>query len=842
MTSARGEVQALYGLMKYYPNVTDITAVPIKSAEKSVRPFFAMNDEISFTRPASSSTTLKALSSFGDVPSSSANYNEDKKLVAKSADTTITNSLSEDKLSTEKSANNHAVTKYTNGVIQVPYGAKSLKIDSSAFSTKNANYISALANANGAQKYAVLGRNDDNLEIELASIVNDYQVGSKATVSFYAEQANPANTSDVISEIPVTVEIEVVEGAEQTIRYDLGGGSGNLPSNATIRAGKSYTLADGSGLNKNGNLFSRWKLTYTPYGETDEVTRLVKANEAIVVPDTTNGTITATAMYSGISSMKTTESSSSVVTVTWDVNSPENANAKFTDAATGEYNTARTKKYDKIKMAGVSVVVPTESDLEIDVTKIFDGWWTTRDESGTKLSDSDVQISPTANVTYYAHWSDGYRVTYDATGGSGLVDPSIAGKFANDATKLTESVLPRDALQGPKINGSAAEPVPSDETITHYTFLGWYTQPNGGGTKAELGTTTVTESITYYAHLVKDYKVTYDASGGTGASQTGKFSDDSTEDFETVLPGASTKGPSKGTPVADNSKYMFYGWYTQPNGGGTEVKAGTSFATLGGSKTVYAYYGVANTFLAPATSTVTANPRNISGTKYSIAQVKAAATDIASKGSDSSYYSQYTSWMNADSYHLYTLLNGKSDSSADSWVEFRIVNVGQLDSDGSGLTFQAVHMLPTAYQMNSTSTNAGGWASSALKTKMQAGGEIYSMFDTQLTSRVYNVTINSKGKLWIPSYSELTGTSQNGSQFAYWKGKVLEPSNSNSCLAIAGTRSSGPVASIHYSGIWWERSPSTNYSSNFMLVTSNGNPGNTTNATNLLGVVPCLSL
>ena len=620
----------------------------------------------------------------------------------------------------------------------------------------------ALANVNGTQKYAVLGRTGHNLEIDLASIVNNSQIGSKATVSFYAEQANPANTSDVISETPVTVEVEVVEGPEQTIRYDLDGGSGNLPSNTAIRAGKSYTMADGSGLSKDGNLFSCWQLSYTPYGESDEVTRLAKANEAIIVPDTSNGAIKATAMYSGVSSLKSTDSKSSVVTVTWDSNAPEGTTATFSDS-TGTYNDDKSIRYDKIKVAGTSVAVPVAPTLSV-TTKFFDGWYDAK-EGGNKVT---VSVTPSVNMTYYAHWRGGYKVTYDA-------------------------------------------------------------------------------------------------SGGPDALQTGKFSDGTTTDVEIVMPGASTIGPSKGTPIAKNSDYMFSGWYNSPNGeDGQFHETGTSFDELGGLKTVYAYYVTKNTFLAPATSTVTANPRNISGDKYSIEDVKAAATDIASKGSDSSYYSQYTSWMNDDSYHLYTLLNGKDPNQANSWLECRIIHVGQHDNDGTGITFQAIHALPNKVAYDTTYSGSGAyggnWSTSTLRTYLN--GTFKSTLPTSLSDSLATVSklsnkiagqnpvagkdpVTTRDQLWILSFTELVknaGTkvtlwgagsdSRDGSTYEFWgsndlvTGRTPSASSDQARLLLA-LNSDRAGALIPFVGgttytYSWQRSVSPNASSCVLIFCSDG--------------------
>lgn len=132
--------------------------------------------------------------------------------------------------------------------------------------------------------------------------------------------------------------------------------------------------------------------------------------------------------------------------------------------------------------------------------------------------------------------------------------------------------------------------------------------------------------------------------------------------------------------------------------------------------TVYAYYELTNTFLAPKTEGLVVNAKNIPGNKLPLSQVKTEANDIASKGSNpsaSQYYSKYKDWMENDSYHLYTLLRSSggaylSPNSANNWLELRIINVGQHDGDGSGLTFEAVHCLTRALPMFQGSSSLSG--------------------------------------------------------------------------------------------------------------------------------------
>ena len=103
----------------------------------------------------------------------------------------------------------------------------------------------------------------------------------------------------------------------------------------------------------------------------------------------------------------------------------------------------------------------------------FVGWYTAA-SGGTKVS-ADTTV--TADVTYYAHWQiNSYTVTFDVNGGSlGVASPT------------TRNVA----------HGAAVGELP-DVTRTGYSFVGWYTEAEGG-TKISADTT-VTADVTYYAH------------------------------------------------------------------------------------------------------------------------------------------------------------------------------------------------------------------------------------------------------------------------------------------------------------------------------------------------------
>ena len=145
-------------------------------------------------------------------------------------------------------------------------------------------------------------------------------------------------------------------------------------------------------------------------------------------------------------------------------------------------------------------------------------------------------VPVTGATTYTATYTPiNYKLTWDPTGGT--VTPKYS--TGNIETAITEYPTP---------------------TRDHYTFAGWYTQPENGNAIAE--SVTLTANVTYYAHWTADtYTVSFDAGEGTPASASLNGSQMS----PITLPSATLSG-----------KY-FAGWYTASTGGKLVGYAGTMF-------------------------------------------------------------------------------------------------------------------------------------------------------------------------------------------------------------------------------------------------------------------------
>jgi uncharacterized repeat protein (TIGR02543 family) len=123
-------------------------------------------------------------------------------------------------------------------------------------------------------------------------------------------------------------------------------------------------------------------------------------------------------------------------------------------------------------------------------------------------------------------------------------------------------------------------------TRTGFAFLGWYTEPGGGGTQFTTSTSVVTVNITVYAKWQERDKLTviFDADGGT-------INGDPTYTITDILYDSTVTLPAVATVV--KAPYHFGGWYTATNGGGSQFTASTRVTA---DITVYAKWQYEVTF------------------------------------------------------------------------------------------------------------------------------------------------------------------------------------------------------------------------------------------------------
>ncbi len=500
-----------------------------------------------------------------------------------------------------------------------------------------------------------------------------------------------------------------------------------------------------------------------------------------------------------------------------------------------DYGTEHTLTYDAA--GGTGATLPSAKTYKAGTTiTSFDGstlvnegntfscWkaiWTNEDKTDhvAFIKAGEPFTIPDADVTLTALYggidiaketsTDGtytYTITFNTDG----------GVFTDGSTTKSQKLGMTDTISNP-----------GNPKKSGWGFDGWKLT-EGTGAENPIGSNPTGNAV-YTAQWKEAYTITWDAGAGT-------FSDGSVTKTEQVTPGDKALGVGEPTRSDD---WVFTGW---KDTSGTTITPGTTVPADDATYTAQ-WEEVKGFWLAPAGAS---NPTQ--GIVQTNSQIKAAATDIASKGTSSTYYSTYRTYMTNDTYHLYTMLTD------GTYLEARIVQVGPHDSDGSGLTFQAVHSLPMAYQMNTSDSNSGGWAQMSLRTSMNSG-TIYNLFDTNFTSQLKSVTkvsaiggaststTTTSDKLWIMSYSELTGqttleykTQSEGSQYAYWIGK-----SASDDTALGRTRAGGGPSGIFSAGEWWERSTEPGGTTTFMNVRKGEGLTYYRIAYRALAVIPCFS-
>ena len=205
---------------------------------------------------------------------------------------------------------------------------------------------------------------------------------------------------------------------------------------------------------------------------------------------------------------------------------------------------------------------PTKSS-DAEYTYAFAGWFTAA-SGGTQVTANTTMGA--GNTTIYAHWTAtrrSYTINYQTTYGS--------------LNRTSQSVAYRS-------KGSCTLTMPANDAQYTYTFQGWYTAANGGGTKVgsslTLETPSVTGAATYYAYVtraVNRYTFTFNANGGNTPSSS-SISKNYNEAIGT-LPTCSR--------AADNTyTYAFAGWFdTSATSGGTQLTTTTKVTS---NKTWYA--------------------------------------------------------------------------------------------------------------------------------------------------------------------------------------------------------------------------------------------------------------
>lgn len=277
--------------------------------------------------------------------------------------------------------------------------------------------------------------------------------------------------------------------------------------------------------------------------------------------------------------------------VTYNANTDKYPDAGFKDGV--DESTAAIESVKEGSKATLKNANGTEiSSLLKDVpSKVFDGWYENADPTnkGKKIDPATDDSIITADTTVYAHYADGYKVTFNLNADD--------AKFA-DNTTAQKSIM---AAAGEKLlpDGVTLESkIGTNPTRTGYTFEGWYTKNNGSFVQKyeenDLNAV-LPASIDLYARWSddddanKDYRIIFDKNNGdTDADPTSVGYNDG--DTLQKLIGGLPVEPTK-------ANYKFLGWYKNASGDGERLEADTVLnnyvanGTKDPGTTVYARWG-----------------------------------------------------------------------------------------------------------------------------------------------------------------------------------------------------------------------------------------------------------
>ena len=371
--------------------------------------------------------------------------------------------------------------------------------------------------------------------------------------------------------------------------------------------------------------------------------------------------------------------------------------------------------------------------------------------------------------------------------------------------------------------------------------------------------------------------VTFDANAPSGTTAT--VDGTSATKTSTVVTGTALTAdliPADVTVTCSDATWQFAGWAENPAFLPSEASKNADLAAqavaLTGQKTYYAIWkdtATSEFWISSTNTTGTQVSDFTNDTNYRTGREVLNDVDILNAGSTNASYSivfeRWNGYYDND-VKLYATWSGSdATNNLDKLVEFRILQVGEHDGDESVVTFMATHSLPTAKAMNSESTNAGGWGSSAMLGEMtsyvQAGLPSGLASAAKEVSKVATSGNYTNGwvegttvasKFWLPSYSEIFGETSTlitssgyfkaeGTQYAWCKSNVTNPTGSNSSLInINKTRSGGNTPADAFVSFWWLRSPLVDSSNSFGIVRYDGSQ-DFDDARASRGVAPCFA-
>ena len=422
-------------------------------------------------------------------------------------------------------------------------------------------------------------------------------------------------------------------------------------------------------------------------------------------------------------------------------------------------------------------VTPTSKDLEYNsaygtlptptrasdaqYTYTFAGWYTAA-TGGTQVTAATKMAAK--DTTVYAHWTSNtrsYTVSYQTTYGT--------------LNRTSQSVAYNS-------KGSCTLTMPDNTAEFTYTFVGWYTAANGGGTKVgselTLETPAIKGTVTYYAYVTrstKSYTHTFNANGGG-----------------TVNPATITKAynTALGTlPTVSRTGYTFVGWFdTSAASGGTQA---TTTTKVTGTKTWYARWSINSyTFTfdknggnTPSATTITKEYNTAVGT-----------LPTCTRSADNTYTYTFAGWFDTSASSGGTQLTTTTKVTSNktwyarwtsTYINYTVTwngNGGTPSKSSSSFHYNnALGTLPTAtrtgYTFKGWSTSKTGTVNVSTTTKVTANITYYAVwtinsytwtFDANGGTGDTTKTLNYNATLSTLPTASRASTAANNYAFAGW--------------------------------------------------------------------------
>ena len=403
---------------------------------------------------------------------------------------------------------------------------------------------------------------------------------------------------------------------------------------------------------------------------------------------------------------------------------------------------------------------PTRAS-DAQYTYTFAGWYTAATE-GTQVTAATKMAAK--DTTVYAHWTSNtrsYTVSYQTTYGT--------------LNRTSQSVAYNS-------KGSCTLTMPDNTAEFTYTFVGWYTAANGGGTKVgsklTLETPAIKGTVTYYAYVTrstKSYTHTFNANGGG-----------------TVSPATITKAynTALGTlPTVSRTGYTFVGWFdTSAASGGTQA---TTTTKVTGTKTWYARWSINSyTFTfnknggnTPSSTTITKEYNTAVGT-----------LPTCTRNADNTYTYTFAGWFDTSASSGGTQLTTTTKVTSNKTWYARWTSTYKnytVTWDGNGGTpskssssfhyNDALGTLPTAtrtgYTFKGWSTSKTGTVNVSTTTKVTANVTYYAVwtinsytwtFDANGGTGDTTKTLNYNATLSTLPTASRASTAANNYTFAGW--------------------------------------------------------------------------